>query len=536
MKERTKNEENVDFVRTGNQFNEAEQSLLAFKNRLFENVSHELRTPLTLIKGPVSQLLKFGDLQPLAHEELVKVYRNVIRMSHLVDQLLDIKRIEAGTLKLILQNVDISKYLRLIPNMFQGLLDQKQIKYELDFPKESIFLYVDVDKFEKIIVNIISNAIKFTSSGGRIGIQLFEQNGFVEIGIWDNGIGMSEQQLETIYARFKTIGIENHLYREGLGIGLSLCKEYIRLHDADIQVKSEQGKGTLFKLVFKKGKTHFLNATISDEPLFPEPLFLSVPKKMSGYTSIVPLNGKLILVVEDNFELSNYITEILTQKGFSVKQAVNGKIGLEIAQMYQPDLIISDVMMPEMNGFELLQNLKKDERLRSIPTIFLTALADIEDKMKSLTIGVNDYLVKPFEQDELIIRIKNLIEFSQLRKQIRLSFDSLSVENSSQSSEDAFLKKIKICIEENIEKGQVTTDELAKEMAMSRSTLYREIRRITGFPAAGLLKEVRLQYARRLAESGNCLNLTDLSKRVGFSNSSYFRDQYLQRFGKDPFD
>ncbi len=515
------------------------EKMAMFRNQLFQDISHELRTPLTLIKGPAANLLKHSRLSLPERQKMHQIYRNVHRLSQLVEQLADLNRLESGnTVHLHIRKVNLSKFIGLIVESFSELMQSKQLSWDISIPKSSIYAYIDPDKIEKVIFNILSNACKFTPFGGTIFILLKENEDDVEFHITDSGIGMDEEEIETLFARFETIGKQGGKYRLGLGIGMSLSKEYLDKHSARIEVKSDKKKGTSFVISFLQGKDHFSPDMISEELFSTETSFLPEPLHIETSSNIVPLKNQTVLVVEDNVELSSYIVSLLKERGYTVQVAVNGAEGLKSIRENPPDIIVSDIMMPVMDGFELLKELRRDENLRFIPAIFLTALTDIEDKIRSFQIGVNDYILKPFDASELLVRIRNLLHFRQERlaphKEIKQS-DDTGKNGNPLENDDALIAYISNWIEESLGSDNMTIEMLALSLAMSRSALYREIKRLTGFPPAAFIKELRLQYARRMVESNKVSGIKELSKKVGYSNTTYFRDQFIQRFGKEPF-
>lgn len=505
------------------------------RSTLFQNITHELRTPLTLIKGPAAQLLNSSDISGENRQQLIRIYRNARRLSQLVEQLLDLERLDAGQLSLSAQKVELSAYVTHLADSFASLMESKEITLHCEVPRSDIWVYLDPDKFEKIISNLITNATKFTPRKGQIWLTLDEFDNEVVIGIEDSGVGINNERIHQIFDRFETAASLDMAYREGLGIGLSLTREYLQLHGAEISVQSEEKRGTLFEITLRKGKEHLPDDAVTDRQFKIKEAFIKEPLNL-GKERLVSGNRHHVLLIEDNREMSNYITEVLGNRNFAVEQAYDGEEGLRLAKTYRPDIIISDVMMPIMDGFELLEQLRMDEELKYIPTIFLTALSDMEDRLKGLRIGVNDYVVKPFNTDELLIRIQNLLEFSEMRRE-RVKYDrNIPFSVSDLFADDEFLQTLTKLVEERMAAGSISTDEIAKEFSISRRTLYREIKRMTGFSAAGFFKEVRLQHARHLAETGMVSDLKKLSEKVGFSNSTYFRNEFVARFGKEPFE
>ncbi|MEX1136499.1 MAG: response regulator, partial [Balneolales bacterium] len=512
------------------------QKMVTIKSHLFMNISHELRTPLTLIKSPVAYLLKKGDLDTESRSHLARIYRNTLRMRQLVDQIVDLNRIDSSTLTLGLREVNVNKFLRLICLSFSGFIESKKIAFHTEISDSPVYLVLDPDKIEKVLYNLLTNAVKFTDAGGCITVRMYRENEHIKILVKDSGIGMNKDQYERIFERYHSIGNEEQAYREGLGIGLTLSYEYMKLHHASIEVESRPGAGTMFTLTFREGRSHFGDVNILEEPYQTEDVFMPEPKPGTVEPHSNVNHQGHVLLVEDNIELATYIHGTLQNKGYRVSLASNGDEGLNKVKQEEPDIILSDVMMPVMDGYTMLTRLREQEKTRSIPVIFLTALSNSQDIIKSLRIGVNDYLVKPFDTDELEVRIHNLIELKALRSQTakEMALDDTIPESIGYN--EGFVTKVSNWLEVNMQKSYINVESLAEALNMSRRTLYREIKRNTGLSAAAFLKEVRLQFARGYVEKGKVTGLKELARVVGFSNVSYFRDLYVQRFGKEPYE
>lgn len=506
-----------------------------FRTKLFMDISHELRTPITLVSGPLQSLLEKDNIDSDTEYQLQVALRNSDRLKQLVEQIISINRLEAGQLVLHISKIDITKKVSYFISSFQSLLDYKNISLKYTIPDDPIKLYVDEDKLETIINNLISNSLKFTPENGEVSISLTELKEGIEITISDTGIGIAPDKLPTIFERYQTSASNDSDYREGLGVGLAITKEYIQLHRGTISVKSTPGEGTTFTVYLKKGMAHFSkesincssNNTISnqDKALSKPITFKNKPAK-----KLFKQNGPLILVVEDNQDMANYIQDILINEGYKVAHAKHGKAALTLLDSLRPDLIISDIMMPVMNGMEFLKNLRAIDSYSSTPTIFLSARSDIEGRIESFRLGVNDYLIKPFNIQELTCRIENLLEFSEIRNQFALE---LSEEDQSTSLDQQFITKLTKLTEERMADPSFNIEELARKVAMSRRTFYREIKKKTGFSAGAFVKEIRLQKARQKLEAGLVQNIDEISIEVGFRTSSYFSKVYYKRFGKN---
>ncbi len=509
-----------------------------FRTKLFMNISHELRTPLTLISGPIDSLLLRDDLTADVEQKLKISQRNSNRLKQLVEQILDLNRLESEQLVLRISKIDVPETLTFFSNSFQSLFDYNQITFQLDLPKENINLYADADKLEIIITNLITNAVKFTPKGGSIQIKCTCTSDIVQFVFKDTGVGIPPDKLHTIFNRFETSAKESADYREGLGLGLSITKEYIELHEGSIKVESEINKGTVFTITFKRGNTHFDNNVINsiEQDINNAEYSQNQPSPIDSVLSegVGQKEGTLgrILLVEDNYDMGNYIRTILQQEGYTVTIAENGQVALELLATVKPDFIISDIMMPVMDGMAFMKKLKSIDAYKNLPTIFLTARSDQEGLLDSLRIGVNDYLIKPFNTTELLCRVENLLEFSQSRQQFLIELS----EEEKPSIDQQFIKKLTLLVEERMSRSTFNVEELANEVAMSRSTLYREIKRATGFSAAAFVKEIRLQKARQMLEAKTASRLNELSDSIGFSTPNYFAKMYFNRFGKSPKD
>jgi DNA-binding response OmpR family regulator len=392
-------------------------------------------------------------------------------------------------------------------------------------PKKAIAVELDEDKFEKSITNLISNAIKFTPSGGLISIDAFQSNGSIQITISDNGEGISEDRLPHIFERYQSSALTNQKYKEGLGVGLAITKEYVELHSGSIKVESVVNEGARFTITLP------ILPEIELDPYSADTITFPIQNENSDtVTTLSSEPNAQILLLEDNIDMSKYVRSILDTHGFKTSHSENGVAGLEYLKTNSPDLIISDIMMPEMDGMEFLKEIRSLSKFEKTPTIFLTARSDIEGKIDSFRLGVNDYLVKPFNPEELIARVRNLLSFQSAREKLEIDLSEKGLE----PVQDRFLSKLSEMVEDRMANASFNLEELASEMAMSRSTLYREIKRATGLSAGAFVKEVRLQKARQKLEHKSVKAISELSSQIGFTTVSYFNKQYKKRFGKKP--
>jgi len=566
------------------------KELDSMKSRFFANISHEFRTPLTLILGPLDK-----HLQKLKDKGLKKdmsiMQRNARRLQKLINQLLDLSKLESGKMKLHAQELDAIPLIRGYVQSFESLAKQKSI--ELSFQvaaagaaKETaaataaaagkkdlkIPVYADQDKLEKILFNLLSNAFKYTSEGGRIEIevcswqfavgrtsQVTSHKSHIDsllISISDTGSGIPPEKLPHIFDRFYQTDDIYTKDGEGTGIGLALTKELVELHHGSIEVQSEVGVGTTFLVYLPLGNEH----------LTPEELGEKGERKKEqeeeignwqlaiGSDSIakdrapcpVPCatdrDEHLILIVEDNTDLRLYIRTFLDQS-YQVIEAEDGRQGFERALEHIPDLIISDVMMPQMDGYELCIKLKTNELTSHIPVILLTARASKESKIEGLETGADDFIVKPFDSDELIIRIKNLLD--QRKRLSRLIEERiqksvvpgyLSIEDSNITSMDEqFLKKAFDTMKENYSDPEFNVEEFSQEMNMSRNQLHRKIKALTRHTAVEFIRSYRLNRAAEFIKKKSA-TIAEIAYDVGFSSPSYFSECFQKQFGILPSD
>ena len=505
------------------------------KSNFFANISHEFRTPLTLILSPLDQMIN-GSFKGNRDKYFKIMHRNGKRLLGLVNQLLDLSRLESGKMALQQKEGNLSNFLRAIAYSFESLADRKQIDYTVDIPEQPVFTSFDRDKLEKIVANLLSNAFKFTPEENSIEVKAdFTERGgkwACRLEVNDTGIGIPADQLPHIFDRFYSVS-ESELETGSSGIGLALTKELIMLHGGDIQVDSKEGKGSKFVVNLQLQKLESLTeeqleadtkeVSIGDQPVLRSPV--AIPN--------TPANQKpLLLIVEDNEDVRNFIKDEL--KEYRLVEAENGKIGLEKAQAEIPDLIISDVMMPEMNGIELCNALKKDQRTSHIPVIMLTAKAEQEDKLEGLETGADDYLIKPFDARELKVRIANLIKQRALLREVYQSNSAFQPKSIAVTSVDEqFLEDVKAAIEKNMDEESFSVVELSSIVGMSRSQLHRKLKALTDRSPNQIIRDMRLLRAKELLEKG-AGNASEVAFMVGFNSLAYFSKCFSDAFGQSP--
>jgi signal transduction histidine kinase/DNA-binding response OmpR family regulator/streptogramin lyase len=515
------------------------------KNRFFANISHEFRTPLTLIFGPAKDIAENYDDKNKVQQNAGIIKRNASRLYSLVNQLLDLSKLEAGKMKLEASEQNIIPLLKGYVLSFSSLAERKKIELKFSTTEENIKVYVDQDKLEKIVNNLLSNAFKFTPEGGQIGFFIEKINGYVKIKISDNGIGIKKERLDKIFDRFYQVDGSHTRESEGTGIGLSLTKELVELHKGNIEVESEYGKGTTFKVLLPLGKAHLKPEEIvkresAQKTDLTETEFELIAerekvKEKSEIDLIIDTQKPLLLIVEDNSDVRKYITSHL-EKEYRILEAPNGEEGLKEALGHIPDLIISDVMMPKMDGFELCEKIKTDERTSHIPVILLTAKATDKDKIAGYETGADDYIMKPFDSNVLKVRIKNLIDQrrklrDQFRKEglVEIEFKNIT------SIDKKFLKNVIQIINSHLSDTYFGVEILADEVSMSRRNLERKLTSLTGESPADIIKRIRLNRASVLLKQ-KFGNISEISLEVGFSNPAYFSKCFRKQFGITPFE
>lgn len=544
------------------------------KSRFFTNISHEFRTPLTLILGPVKELIERTN-DNKTKEDLSLVHRNAKRLLNLVNQLLDISKLESGSMNLRTVPTNLVMLLKALTLSFTSYAERKRIILNCISDSNEIIAYIDKDKMEKIFTNVMSNAFKFTPDGGKIEVTMtralpsssshshselvseskeevrklkqvqLDGGGFVEISIRDTGIGISSDKLPKIFDRFYQVDSSHTREHEGTGIGLSLTKELVELHKGDIEVESEEGRGTVVTIKIPLGKDHLKPEEIfeneieqlKDNNLTHIEEVYTGQEKIKSETELAQIQSlPLLLIVEDNVDVRKYIKHIL-HKEYNIIEAKDGEDGWNkcIESISGgPDLIISDVMMPKMDGFKLCDKLKTDERTSHIPVILLTAKATKHDKIDGFELGADDYIMKPFETDELTARVRNLI---MQRKRLHEHFKKsglLDFESSQITSIDKkFLQRTLEIIKQHISETSFNVESLSVYLSVSKSVLQKKISALTGETPVEFIRRLRLKKAMELIEK-KFGNMSEIALESGFSNPAYFSEVFKKEFGLTP--
>ena len=550
IKERTKEIEDKNFQLL--EQSEKLKEMDKVKSRFFANISHEFRTPLTLIMGPLEQLLSESS-EKEQRQKIAMMLRNSRRLLGLINQLLDLSRFESGKMKLAASRQDMVPFLRGIVESFDSLAAQNELALRFHSEAEEIFLYYDNEKLENVMCNLLVNAIKFTPPGGEISVTLKQKHdpapGFLQIAVSDTGIGIASEQLQHIFDRFyQAEGLREYAYK-GSGIGLALTKELVALHHGEIEAHSEEGKGSEFIIRLPLGDTHLKPGEISahreaktgrkKEREILQFAALEAEDEEPEATTSPAIPGKtgknIILVVDDSADVRSYIRGAI-EPLYRMIRAKDGEQGIRKAREVIPDLIISDIMMPGIDGYELCKTLKKDVITSHIPIILLTARADEENIIKGLETGADDYITKPFNTKILLARIRNLIDIrGQLQENLKREMSLQPVKISVSDVDKEFLNELRTIIEDNLADPDFNVDQLCKKLYMSHTTLYRKIQALTGETPTDFLRSYRLKKGAELLKS-NFGSVLEVALEVGFSSANYFTKCFKKKFHQLPSD
>lgn len=507
-----------------------QEELLEAKSKFFINITHELLTPLTLITTPISDILaRKRDIDGALYKRLQSIGDNAIRLSHLIKQVLDFRKLETGNLKLHPVPTDLVTALQRQHQQFMPLAKAKNIEFSLSLPVGNLMVMTDQQMLETILTNLLSNAFKYTHENGKIGIIAYpddaENPACAIIEIRDTGEGISKNEQAYVFDQFFRTENQQKSSSTGTGIGLALAKELTELQSGEIWLESNPGVGSSFFVKL---------------PLYEAPATVERPESQPGNdrTQMEPAQPMKaeetdrILIVEDHAELRTYLAEILSH--YQVLEAVNGQEAIEMAQQEQPDLIISDVMMPVMDGLKLTQQIKENESTCHIPVILLTARIADQEQIEGLEQGADDYVTKPFNAEILRIKVKKLIES---RKQMKTLFNKRIIleptDINIETHEEEFLKSAMQIVEEEMANPEFSAVALAEKLHMSQPTLYRRIKTMTGQNIVDFIKSIRIKRAAQLIQT-NQFSMTQISEMVGFNDPSYFRRCFSKQFGVNP--
>jgi signal transduction histidine kinase/DNA-binding response OmpR family regulator len=504
------------------------------KSRFFTNISHEFRTPLTIISGMVEQVKLQPEIWLEKGTEMIK--QNTLNLLDLVNQILDLRKLESNSLQLNLVQGDIISYLKYISESYQSLALKKDIQLHFLSEKPKIIMDYDSDKILRIVSNLLSNAIKFTSAGGNIYFQIDQKKeneiNYLELKFRDTGSGISQDQLSLIFDRFYQVDDSITREGEGTGIGLALTKELVKLMSGEIIVESILSKGTTFTVSIPiYNNSEKIAAFSSDLNLAYE-----IPKEISE-TEIIHKKAKSensaqlpnLLIVEDNPDLVQYLVSTL-ETDYNLLIARNGQEGIQMALEIVPDLVVSDIMMPIKDGYQLCETLKQNSLTSHIPIILLTAKADIDSKVEGLEKGADAYLSKPFEKRELLVRLKKLLE---LRQKLQDHFLSIDATTEVINKEDAFIQKVRTVIEENINDDAFGIPQICRAVGLQRAQLHNKIKALTGQSTSIYVRIIRLKRGKHLLSTTD-LNVSEVAYEVGFKDPKYFSRLYIETFKELP--
>ena len=527
---------------------EQEDELHEMKLQFFTNISHEFRTPLTLINWPLKNLIEANNLNPEQHDQLKTIKRNTNRLLQLIDQIMDIRKVEKGKIKLNISKFDLVEFVRERILNFSEEAKHKNIKLQFDHENDSITIEADEEKIDKIIYNLLSNAFKYTQVNGNIRVTIhnnqlqknnnfsnqlsfgkLEKEDFVAIQVIDSGMGIDSDDLPNVFERFEQ-GKKNKTNKHSTGIGLNLCKEYTLMHRGVIVVQSTPGEGTSFSVLLpSKQKAQKI-------------IYQTKPKvkNINSWQTQEELNVKTktfdadtnVLVVEDNKDLRKYITSFLKDY-YTILSAENGKQALEVLKTQNIHLVISDVMMPVMDGFEFCNILKSQIETSHIPIILLTALSSAENTITGLSNGADAYIAKPFEENLLLSQIDNLLE---QRKRLRNTFVPKFISNQPVemgSLDNYFLNKVNVIIEQNIENENFSVEKLAAELGFSRSQLHRKLKQISNYSSSEYIMIVRMKKATNMLATKQ-FTIDEVAFKTGFNSHSYFTRCFKKFMNKTP--
>ena len=519
------------------------------KIQFFTNISHEFRTPLTLIINPLKDIItnKELTLPPEVKNKHLIIYKNTERLYRLINELMDLRKLEFNKTKLRVEQINLVPFTKNILSYFQEEVNSKNIllSFDTDFPNFNMI--ADPKMIEKIIFNLMSNAIKVTPNGGAINLEIItseelyllplidekEPVKVVQILISDTGTGLKEEEVSKIFERFYQVEDQNKTYIGGTGIGLEVVQSFVKLHKGKIEVKSKVGEGTTFNIILPLLEDSSEEASFTLENTENSANFLSIsPEQDEEEVETISKTSKehTILIVEDNMELRNYLENELNHQ-YKVLLASNGKEATKIARDFLPDLIISDVIMPEMNGFEFCKIIKKETSTSHIPLLMLTAKASIENRMEGIEIGADAYMVKPFDLKLLKLKVSQLIKSRQLIFDKYFAAVSGAEEQAlASSTEKDFIQKLLDYINDNIDNSNLSVEELAAHQNLSRSQLYRKIKALTGQTVSQFIRRIRLDRAKQILERGN-FSISETCYKVGFTSPSYFSKCFKTHFG-----
>lgn len=516
---------------------------------VFTNITHELLTPLTIVAASVERLRKTA---PEHGRDYDLMELNITRVVRLLQQILETSKSQAGELKLRVSHGDVMAYIRETALTIEPLMAKKGLEFTVHCKPESMLGWIDTDKLDKIIFNLLSNAVKYTDENGKVIVDVSTNSRYdkVVIRISDNGIGIASDKMKHLFTRFYD-GEYRKSATFGTGIGLALTHDLVYLHKGTIHCQSFEGQGTTFIVELPIKKNAFSSSQIDEShqinPAVPHSNIIDLAStldKSANEEASTPLpaidddeEAYTLLIVEDNVELLMLMKQLL-QQHYHVLTASNGVEALDVVKAHELDLIVSDVMMPEMDGNELTTRLKENPDYSHLPIILLTAKTQEEDRQESLILGADDYITKPFKMGDLQLRINNIIEN---RKRIRHIFQQQSTEENIErikamatSADNEFIERAIQCLNDHLSDSDYDRDAFARDMGASASTLYNKLRAVTGMNVSGFIRNHRIKVACRLAQEDPNLRVSDIAYQVGFKDPKYFATSFKKEMGVQP--
>jgi len=500
------------------------------KNRLYVNITHEFRTPLTIILGVAKQLKT--QVQEKVADQVEMIRRNGHLLLQLINQMLDLSKLEVGKLELNYVRQDIIFFLKYLSESFHSAAEDRAVQLHFLSNLDELVMDYDPKYLQQIVFNLLSNALKFSPEGGHIYIQISQvESEELEIKVKDTGIGLRAEDLDRIFDRFYQSDTSNTRRGEGTGIGLALVKELMKLMGGDIKVKSKAGKGTEFTLLLPIRNQADASFQGAEEIQTVLPVQKEIPKNI--YSNVI--EAPKILIIEDSRDVSQYIANCLSSH-FHLEFAQDGQEGTQKAMDQIPDVIISDVMMPLKDGFELCEELKEDRRTSHIPIILLTARADQKSKLEGLQHGADVYLTKPFDEEELLVHINNLLlQQNRLKKHYLHTIDFAPAAGLPEllPQESSFVQQVKSTITRYLSDSNFTVHQLSREVALSPSQLHRKLTALTGYSASKMIRQIRLDKAKALLQDLS-RTISEVAYECGFNDPDYFSKVFKTEFGMIP--
>ncbi|MEO9967273.1 MAG: two-component regulator propeller domain-containing protein [Reichenbachiella sp.] len=520
------------------------QELDEMKSSFFANISHEFRSPLTLILGPLKAMYENVEFTGIK-DQVSMMIRNAESLLNLINQLLELSKLESGKMRLEAAEQDITKFLKPVIHSFSSFAVRKNISYKVSVPREEILLFFDREKLEKIVVNLLSNAFKYTPEFGHVEFELVENKHDVTLIVKDDGIGIPEDEMEYIFNRYYRVRDAKNKKSKGTGIGLSLTKELVELHSGEIDLESRENEGSIFTVHLKKGTDHLNPEDFSNgeseykyenQELFKSDQQANVQSLTDSLENLEDQEKMpLVLIIEDNNDIRGYIKQIL-EPDYRIIESDNGLDGAELAMERIPDLIISDIMMPGLDGFEVCKKVKEDMKTSHIPVILLTAKASNDSALEGFEKGADYYITKPFNPKLLALRVRNVLNIHDHIKNNLLNKKTLNIEPTNvkiASRDEDFIKRAVKIVEDNISNSEFYVDDLGRELGLSRMQLYRKLKGLIGQSANEFVRSIRLKRAAQLIRQ-NQLTISEITYQVGFNDLQYFRDCFKKQFGVNP--